>query len=107
MIGKHWVKGWSHTQGIIALSSGEAEFYGLVKGGSTGLGIVGMLEELGVKGATLVLLTDASAAKGMANRIGTGKVRHIEVHQLWLQEKWQEEKCMSRKWQEGRTWQMH
>ncbi len=31
--------------------------------------------------------TDASAAKGIANRRGLGKIRHIEVHQLWLQEK--------------------
>ena len=31
--------------------------------------------------------TDASAAKGIASRRGLGKVRHIEVSQLWLQEK--------------------
>ena len=33
------------------------------------------------------LLTDASAAKGIASRKGLGKVRHIEVNQLWLQDK--------------------
>ena len=31
--------------------------------------------------------TDASAAKGIASRRGAGKVRHIEVAQLWVQEK--------------------
>ena len=31
--------------------------------------------------------TDASAAIGISNRVGTGKVRHIEVNQLWVQEK--------------------
>ena len=31
--------------------------------------------------------TDASAAKGIASRRGLGKVRHIEVHQLWVQDK--------------------
>ena len=31
--------------------------------------------------------SDASAAIGIANRIGIGKVRHIEVNQLWLQDK--------------------
>ena len=30
-------------------------------------------------------MTDASAAKGIASRRGIGKVRHIEVHQLWIQ----------------------
>ena len=33
------------------------------------------------------LRTDASAAKGIAARRGLGKVRHIEVNQLWLQDK--------------------
>ena len=28
-----------------------------------------------------------SAAKGIASRKGVGKVRHIEVHQLWVQDK--------------------
>ena len=31
--------------------------------------------------------TDASAAKGVASRKGLGKARHIEIHQLWLQDK--------------------
>ena len=31
--------------------------------------------------------TDASAAIGIAMRRGVGKVRHIEVHQLWLQDR--------------------
>ena len=33
------------------------------------------------------LNTDASAAKGIASRKGVGRVRHVEVHQLWVQEK--------------------
>ena len=33
------------------------------------------------------LLSDASAAIGIASRRGSGKVRHIEVNQLWLQDK--------------------
>ena len=34
----------------------------------------------------LHLKTDASAAKGIANRKGLGKVRHLEVHLLWIQQ---------------------
>ena len=34
-----------------------------------------------------MLLTDTSAAKGMVGRVGTGKVIHIDVSQLWLQDK--------------------
>ena len=33
-IGSHIIKGWSTKQSVIALSSGEAEFYAIVKSGS-------------------------------------------------------------------------
>ena len=45
-----------------------------------------MLGDLGVE-VKVRLKTDATAAKGIATRRGLGKVRHIEVNQLWLQEK--------------------
>ena len=85
-LGGHVVKSWSSTQAIVALSSGEAEYYGMVKGASMALGIQSMLADLGVE-VTVRVRTDASAAKGIASRRGLGKIRHIEVHQLWLQEK--------------------
>ena len=31
--------------------------------------------------------TDASVAKSIASRRGAGKIRHIEVNQLWLQQR--------------------
>ena len=39
MRGKHTIKTWSSTQGIIALSSGEAEYHVITKAGVVGLGI--------------------------------------------------------------------
>ena len=85
-LGDQLLKTWSITQGIIALSSGEAEYYGLVKGSSVALGIKSLLEDLGVETKILVN-TDASAAKGIASRRGLGKVRHTRVQQVWLQER--------------------
>jgi len=85
-MGNHLIKGWSNTQGVLALSSGEAEYYGMVKGASVAIGFRNMLSDLGVE-VGIKLLTDASAAKGIASRRGIGKVRHIEVSQLWLQAK--------------------
>ena len=35
----------------------------------------------------IFVYTDSSAAKGIASRRGLGKMRHIEVNQLWLQDK--------------------
>ena len=45
----HWVNGWPLTQSMIALSSGEAEYYGMVTGGSVAMGFQSLLEEVGVK----------------------------------------------------------
>ena len=86
MLGTHTIKTWSTTQSVIALSSGEAEYYGMVKGASVGLGTRELIKDLGVNLRTKVN-TDASAAIGIASRKGLGKVRHIEVNQLWLQDK--------------------
>ena len=45
-LGNHVIKTWSNTQSIIALSSGEAEFYGMVKAGSVGFsGLNGVLSK--------------------------------------------------------------
>ena len=85
--GGHAIKHWSSTQTLISLSSGEAEYYGCVRAGSHALGVRSMLEDLGVTGKRLRIKTDASVAKSLASRRGLGGIRHIEVNQLWLQEK--------------------
>ena len=88
MQGKHVIKSWSTNQAVVALSSGEAECYGLVKAASVALGIRCIGEDLGMRFlGKICIRADASAAIGIANRVGIGKVRHIEVNQLWLQEK--------------------
>ena len=93
MFGKHMIKSWSVTQAVLVLSSGEAEFYALVKTASQGLGLRAMLEDMGIRMKLKIIdkkirfKTDASAAKGMALRRGLGPVRHIEVNQLWIQDK--------------------
>ena len=46
-IGAHMVKGWSKTQSLIALSSGEFEFYASLKAAAEGLGVLAMLNDLG------------------------------------------------------------
>ncbi len=101
-MGNHAVKSWSTTQAIIALSSGEAEYYGIVKGSSVGLGIRSILRDLGVE-LRIRVHTDASAAKGIASRRGLGKVRHIEVNQLWLQDKVGRGKLKSQRWRAVKT----
>ena len=53
-----------------------------------GLGAASIIRDLGWDYEdALEIRTDASAAIGIANRIGIGKIRHIETNQLWLQQK--------------------
>ena len=87
MYGNHAIKHWSTSQAVIALSSGEAEYYGCVKAGSIALGVKSMLNDMGLKKDRLKIKTDASVAKSLAAKRGLGGIKHIEVNQLWLQEK--------------------
>ena len=50
------------------------------------LGMSAMMSDLGVAGR-MKIFTDASAAQRICGREGLGPVRHIEVHQLWIQDK--------------------
>jgi hypothetical protein len=85
MLGGHLLKAWSSTQPSISLSSAEAEFYGLVKAAGMGLGYRALLRDLGYE-LPVVVFTDSSAAMGICNRQGLGKLRHLDTHSLWVQQ---------------------
>ena len=70
----------------MALSSGEAEYASLVKAGSNLLGVRSMMSDLGIEDVPLHLHSDSAAAIGIASRTGLGKLRHLEVHLLWIQQ---------------------
>ena len=86
MIGNHLLRTWCKTQGIVSLSSAEAELMAATKGGCEGLGMLRLFQDLGIT-AKARLHVDASAAIGIVQRQGVGKVRHLDVHTLWLQER--------------------
>jgi hypothetical protein len=86
MFGSHCIKTYSQTQETIAVSSGESEFYGIVKAAAMGLGMRGLMEDLGMT-VEIHVNTDSSAAKSITSRKGAGRVRHIEVRELWVQER--------------------
>merc|ERR1712051_107425 len=69
----------------LALSSVEAELGAWVKGCSEGLGLQSLLQDLGFA-VTLKVLSDAAAAIGMTRRLGLGRVRHLAVGDLWVQQ---------------------
>ena len=47
--GQHVLNHSSNVQSTIALSTGESEYYALVKGGSAGLGIQSLLADYGMQ----------------------------------------------------------
>ena len=85
MVGSYCIRTWSSTQPCVTLSSGEAEFYGLVKVSGSSLGHQSLLKDLGLD-MPLCVWTDSSAALGIATRSGLGKLRHPETHTLWVQQ---------------------
>jgi hypothetical protein len=86
MWGLNTLKTWSKTQSVIALSSGEAELGAIVKSSAEALGLKSLLADFGIW-VTLAVKSDASAAIGMVKREGLGKVRHLAVADLWIQQR--------------------
>ncbi len=76
VFGSHCFQTYSSTQDIIALSSGKAEFHGIVRGGSHGLGMAGLCRYFGSK-VSLRINPDSSASKSIGSRKGVGKVRRL------------------------------
>lgn len=85
-MGHHPLRHWSTTQATIALSSGEAELVGIARGATQALGFKAMANDLGIR-VTLHLRTGASATIGIRRRNDLGKTRHIDVSDLWIQDK--------------------
>ena len=85
MLGYHCIKAWSKTQALVAKSSAESELYGIVKASTEALGMLTLIEELGEELKARVHV-DANAAKGIVERAGLDRVRHIDVNVLWIQE---------------------
>ena len=48
LLGRHTIKHWSSTQAGVTLSSGEAEFQGVVRGAGMGLGYQALLQDFGL-----------------------------------------------------------
>lgn len=84
MLGTTAARGWSTNQAVIALSSGEAEYYAALKGASGALGFQSMLRDIGMA-TTVTRYSDISEARRIIHRAGLGKLRRLETGYLWLQ----------------------
>ena len=85
MRGRHCLRTWASTQKRVTLSSAESELAAATKASIEGLGIAQLLDGLG-RSASVEILVDSSAALAIVARRGNGKLRHVRVSELWIQE---------------------
>ena len=67
----------------LALSSGESELCGFCNGPDREIWTQQLLKELSIQ-STITVAADGSAAKGIASRRGSGKVKHLETRSFFL-----------------------
>ena len=77
---------WCRTQIGVGLSSCESELNAALKIGTELIGLKNMLEELDAS-MKYKILGDSSPPQGFLERRGSGRVKHVAMKQLWLQER--------------------
>ena len=85
LVGKHLLQAYTRKQKIIARSSAEAELYAAALGGSEAKDVESMMSDLGLV-VKPVLIIDAKATEHILHRHGIGKMKHIDVARLRLQD---------------------
>ena len=75
------------SQRSVSLSSGEAEFVALVGGMCEALYIGDCMKFLLSPSVTVTVRSrsDSAACRGVCNRLGCGRIRHLEAGLLWVQ----------------------
>ena len=86
MNGGQLVESWSSTQRRVTLSSEEAELTAAIKMSSEITGVLQLMEDWGLRKVAKVFV-DSSAVIGVTQRKEDGKLRHVRVGLLWIQER--------------------
>ena len=77
--------GFARRQGVQSTSSGEAELYGSSSVVMDGRVVKYLLEWIGFR-VGYTFCVDSSAAKAIIQRDGVGKVKHLDIRVMWLQQ---------------------
>ena len=85
MIGNSAIRAFTKQQQILAKSSAEAELYAVNTIAGEAMSVQSMLKDMGID-IGIMLFVDAKATIGILHRHGLGKMKHLQVQQLWLQE---------------------
>ena len=85
LLGSHTARTWAKTQNTIAQSCAESELLAVVRATFEALGMMPLSADLGISHKTRIHV-DASAALGIFERRGIGRVHHLDVGTFWIQE---------------------
>ena len=85
MLGRHCLRTYSVTQKFVTLSSAEAELMALVRASSEAIGMCQLAATWGLS-LEASIFVDSSAALAVTHRRGCGKLRHVRIGHLWVQE---------------------
>ena len=77
------ISSWSRNQGSVALSTAEAELYGIGTGTCEALHVQQVFQELG-RSLRIKVQTDASAAKAALERNAMKGMRHIQIRHMFM-----------------------
>ena len=83
--GSSTISAWAKLQPVIALSSAEAEYYGMVSGVQRALAIQSLLEEFNIP-TKVIVRTDSMAAKQSVEKVGLLHVKHMAMRMLFLKD---------------------
>ena len=78
MKGRHLLNTYSKQQKTIALASAEFKLYGMTACSCELLGMQACADDFGIK-FNVAIYADASAALGIVQRGGIGRVRHVKT----------------------------
>ena len=77
---------YARTQKTPALSSAEAELYAIGSGAIETLGAAQLLKEWKYDGVNPLLMTDSQSALAVCRKRGPGKMKHVELKMLAIQD---------------------
>ena len=76
---------WSRSQKAISLSSCEAEFLAAAGGAAESIQIKDLWEFLSKRIVKIRSITDSTSCRAFAERLGVGRLKHIDTRYLWMQ----------------------
>ena len=81
LLGSHVERTYSKTQNTIAQISAESELLAIVRAATEALGMISLAAEFGIY-LTARIPVDSSAALGILERRGVGRVHHLDAGAL-------------------------